>query len=235
MFNPRAQVEVVPIDATHACYVVDDALAEPERWVARAAEHRDAFEDSPHNAYPGPELRMPAQVTARLDVFFAEHVRARLGVRRTIRSHSRLALATRAPHELDPRQWICHRDRLGMSPVECASASVLYLFRDVRLGGTSFFAPRRPIAEIERLVDDSASMRREVFAARYGIAAGYLTASNAWFEKLATIPPRFNRLIFYDGSLFHGSDIAEPSLLSPDPRVGRLTLNGFFVGRRPAH
>ena len=55
-----------------------------------------------------------------------------------------------------------------------------------------------------------------------------------WFEKVGTVPPRWNRVIFYDGSLFHCSDIPEPGRLSPDPRQGRLTLNGFFTCRRRA-
>jgi hypothetical protein len=41
-------------------------------------------------------------------------------------------------------------------------------------------------------------------------------------------------MIYYDGGLFHSGDIGEPSQLSADPRVGRLTLNGFFTCRRNA-
>jgi hypothetical protein len=51
---------------------------------------------------------------------------------------------------------------------------------------------------------------------------------------VAVVPPRFNRLIFYDGSLFHAGDIPHPGLLRDDVRSGRLTFNGFFVCRRAA-
>jgi hypothetical protein len=44
----------------------------------------------------------------------------------------------------------------------------------------------------------------------------------------------WNRMIFYDGGLFHSADISQPSLNSADPRTGRLTLNGFFTCRRNA-
>ena len=234
MFNPRPEIQAFPIDQAHTCYVVDDALREPGRWVELAARHLDDFELAPHNAFPGPELRMPDEISARLDEFFMQHIRALLGARRTLRMYSRLAMVTRAPQDLEPRQWVCHRDRMGMAPNECAAASVLYLFGDERLGGTSFFVPRRPMDEVERMIEDSATLSREAFTARHGIAQGYMTASGAWFEKLRTIPPRFNRLIFYDGSLFHCSDIPAPDLLSSDPRRGRLTLNGFFTCRRQA-
>lgn len=234
MFNPNPRIETVRIDDDHACYVVDDALRDPERMVELAARHAAAFAEAPHNAYPGPELTLPDAVSARLDAFFAEHVRARLGARRTLRMYSRLALATRRPEALEPRQWLCHRDRMGMAPTECAAASVLYLFDDPRLGGTSFYAPIRPIGEVERMIEDSATMPPDAFTARHGIRPGYMTGSNDWFEKRCTIAPEWNRLIFYDGSLFHCADIAEPGLLQADPRRGRLTWTGFFTCRRRA-
>jgi hypothetical protein len=233
MFRPAPRIDLVPIAPGHHALVIDDALQEPERWVALAAQHRDAFEVSPHNAYPGPELRLPDDVSARLEQFFALHARARLGARRSVRHYSRLALATRAPGQLEPRQWICHRDRLDTDPSRCVLASVLYLFRDTALGGTGFYVPRQGEAQIARLVHDSGVLSPQAFTDRYGVGPGYQTASNAWFEKTSAIEPRFNRLIFYDGgAVFHGSDITAPDRLDDDPSRGRLTWNGFFVCRR---
>ena len=70
------------------------------------------------------------------------------------------------------------------------------------------------------------------FTARHGVQPGYMTASNAWFEKLLAVEPRWNRLIFYSGMVFHAADITQPERLGTDPRTGRLTLNGFFTCRR---
>lgn len=234
MFNPHARPEPHPLMPGHTAWVVDDLLAEPERWVALAAEHREAFETTTHNAYPGPELRMPDALSARLDAWFGEHIRARLGARRTLRMYSRLAIVTRAPGELDPRQWLPHRDRMGMAPDECAAAAVTYLFHDTALGGTSFWRPRRPLDEVETLIADSARLDARAFSQHYGLAQGYIGTDTAWFERVATIPPRYNRAIFYDGGLFHCSDIPHPERLDPDPRRGRLTWNGFWLCRRQA-
>lgn len=143
MFNPAPQIEVVPIAPGHDAFVIDNALLDPQRWVDLAASHRGDFAAQSHNAYPGVELRMPDALSARLEEFFAKHVRARLGARRTIRHYSRLSLATRSPEQLEPRQWICHRDRFDPSPDRCVAACVLYLFRDTNLGGTAFFTPTR--------------------------------------------------------------------------------------------
>jgi hypothetical protein len=231
MLNPLPRIQAIPLWDDHAVYLIDDALAEPTRWVELAAEHAGAFVEEEHNAYPGGELRLPDAITERLVDFFAQHIRCRLGARRVQRAHSRLAIVSLPPERLQPRQWIPHRDRMGLGPEHCIAASVLYLFEDAQLGGTAFFRPTAPEIEIDRLVHDSGVLDAPAFAARYGIAPGY-PRGNAWFEHVLTIPPRFNRLIFYDGALFHSSEIPAPQRLSTDPRRGRLTLNGFFTCTR---
>jgi hypothetical protein len=232
MFNPKPTVQTLTVAGRPACYVIDDALLEPERWVDYAVAHAGEFTDAPHNAFPGPELRMPDAVSAQLDAFFGLHVRRRFDARRTLSMYSRLSLVTRTPAELEPRQWLCHVDRMNSTPGQCIAASVLYLFRDETLGGTGFYRPLRPPMEIGRLAQDSAAMARDEFSDRYGLQAGYMTGSNAYFEKILSVPPRWNRLIFYSGMTFHSGDITRPEKLSRDPRQGRLTLNGFFTCRR---
>lgn len=234
MFNPDARVSMVEAAPDVRVWIVDDVLSEPQRWVEQAARQRDAFVHSDKDAYPGPQLRLSDDVSQRLDALFGRICRSALGARRTLGVFSRLAMVDRAPSELEPRQWLCHRDRFSLPPEQCVAASVLYLFHDPRLGGTNFFRPLRPEAEIARLVHDSGVLAADDFVARYGIQPGYMTQSNAWFDKVLAVPPRWNRLIFYDGSVFHCSDIPDPSLLSNDPHRGRLTLNGFFTCRRRA-
>jgi len=234
MFNPRPQIVFVPIDEHHRCHIVEDALLQPERLVEFAQAHRSEFARASHNAYPGIELRMPDGFSAQLDDFFRLHIRARLGARRTVRMHSRLAMVTTPPHALQPRQSICLRDRVDFAANQCVGASVLYLFQDERLGGTSFFAPRRPRAEIDRLMIDSGVLNASAFAQKYRLHPGSMTSGNAYFEELLTVAARWNRMIFYDGSLFHGGHIIHPERLSDDPAHGRLTLDGFFICSRNA-
>ncbi len=232
MFNPRPRIDIVPIAGRHVCYVIDNALLDPDDLVDYAEAHLDRFEETRHNAYPGPELRMPVDFSARLDAFFGEHLRKAFAVRRTERMYSRLAITATPPERLAPSQSICHVDRLSVDAQHRIVASVLYLFRDERLGGTSFYAPKHPPQTIVPLIQDAGRLDAENFKARYGIDTGYMTASNAWFEKLTTVPARYNRIIFYEGTLFHSGEIAHPELLNRDPRRGRLSLNGFFTCRR---
>ena len=228
IFSPRPAIRAIPIDDTHDCLVVDNALVEPERWLAHAVAQGDAFRANPRYAYPGAELPMPDDFAGALDDFFRVHVRTRLGGRRTIGMTTRMAMVTQPPHALQPRQWMCHRDSQHIEPGECIAASVLYLFRDERLGGTSIYRPRLGERETARIVHDSSTMDAATFTRIHGVTAGYITDSNAWFERVLTVPPAFNRMVFYDGSLFHAAHLTHPELLSNDPATGRLTINGFF-------
>ncbi len=232
MFNPNPRVQTLAIDGRALCHVIDDALLEPERWVEYAAARSADFVDAPHNAYPGPELRLPAPVTEELDRYFNLHLRRHFGARRTLRGYSRLSLPTRRPDQLAPRHWLCHVDRLEMEAGQGIAACVLYLFQNAALGGTGFYRPLRPTAEIAQLVNESSRAPGTAFSEKHGIEPGYMTQSNAYFEKLHAVPARWNRLVFYSGMIFHSADITAPGLLDPDARTGRLTLNGFFLYRR---
>ncbi len=234
MFNPNARFSVVSITQEHACYVVDDALLYPESWLEYAEAHHDEFAAAAHNAYPGIELALPERISAMLEDFFRLHIRRKLGARRTLDLHSRLSMATLQADSLSPIQWLCHRDRLGAPDTQMAAASVLYLFDDVRLGGTSFYVPKRDIPDTEALMRLVGSASRDEVLAKTTIAPGYLLDSNDYFERVCTVPAKWNRIIFYNGSLFHSPDLRHPDALSDDPRKGRLTLNSFYTCSRTA-
>ncbi len=232
MFKPNPKIQAIPITPRHACYVIDDALLEPERWVEYAVAHRDQFRDFPDNAFPGPELRFPQPLLEAFARYFNTHVRTALGGRRTLDSRARLSLTTRKPDQLHPLQWMCHVDNARLEPGQCILASVLYLFRQPDLGGTGFYVPSRPLAEIAAMKQAASTLPPVRFAAEYGIAPAYMTASNDWVRKVLSIPARWNRLIFYSGTILHTGEIARPDLLDDDPSRGRLTINGFFTCTR---
>jgi len=232
-FNPAPRVSAVTIAPGEHCIVIDEALANPEGLIDWAASQQ--FRPAEGFPYPGVIVDAPPAVAAMIGDYFAEHARGRLGGRRTLSTTVRLSLVTLSPRELRPVQWQCHRDRLGPVPHELRlAAMVTYLFRDSDLGGTSFYRSRLSDEETERMIEDAGRMEPAGFTARYGLEAGYLSGSNRYFERLALIPAAWNRMLFYNGDLFHSGDIATPARLSGDPRTGRLTLNGFFTCRRAA-
>jgi hypothetical protein len=214
--------------------VIDDALENADDLVDLACQYRHLFEPAAVYAYPGLELWVHEQVLERITTFFAQHLRQRLGARRTLQASARLSMVTLPASRLQPRQWFCHTDDAGLPAGEMIAASVLYLFHDPRLGGTSFYAPRLSAADTAQLVHDSAQLAPEAFTARWGIEPGYQLGSNRCFERVASVPAAWNRLVFYDGGVFHCSDNAGAPALSDDPLQGRLTLNGFLRCSRRA-
>lgn len=230
-FNPAPRIQRVDIGDGHSCWVVDDALIDPHALIDWVDRHN--FEPANANAYPGLLMDCVPTLEQSLDGFFTQHIRARLGARRTLSMYARFSLVTLKPEALWPGQWQCHRDRVAIAPAVCA-ASVLYLFRDERLGGTSFYRPRGTPAHTERMLADAQMLDARDFSERYGVNPGYMTASNDHFEQTAHVPAAWNRLIFYDGGLFHSAQIDHPELLSDDTRRGRLTFNGFFACRAGA-
>ena len=234
MFNPQPQITRLPLAPGRDAWVVDDVLLDPHALRDRALRERGNFVASPHNAYPGVEWRMGPEVSDPLAEFFMLHLRQRLGARRTLSMYSRLSIATLQPHQLSPLQRLCHRDRFGTRPDEVVAACTLYLFDDAALGGTGFYAPRGPVADINANIRRWAAMDGAAFTAEISAEPAYLTASNAHFDLLGTVDAAFNRAVFYDGGGFHSSHITAPERLSADPARGRLTLNGFFVCRRSA-
>jgi hypothetical protein len=232
VFNPKASIQIEKFDDRHFCLVMDDAVLEPDRLVQFSIDQRNDFGAVDFSFYPGIYLMAPDESAANMAEFFQWRVRRHFDSRRVVDLILRYSMVTVPPEKLRPIQWVCHRDDVGLEAGLSMQASVLYLFRDPRLGGTSFYVPTRPKAEIDALFIDTRTMTAEAFAAKYGMAAGYMRAGNDYFRRIGGVAAKWNRLIFYDGGMFHSSDNPAAETLSSDPLTGRLTLNGFFTSRR---
>jgi hypothetical protein len=235
MFNSKGTAEPAALgDHCSTCVILDDVLADPE---GSGAPGRATARRIPSHRWQRISRRMPgsARRTHRsLGDFFARSVRRHFNARRIVSMHCRLSMVTLPPAALRPFQWLCHRDGESIAPGQSIQASILYLFRDERLGGTSFYEPARSVAEIATLFADSKHMGGADFTARYGLQPGYIQHSNGYFRCLGSVPARWNRMIFYDGSMLHSGDIGTAAGCSADPLTGRLTLNGFFTSKRNA-
>ena len=228
LLNPYPQVSIVPVFDGHQCVVIDDFMLEPGELVDFAARNHAAFAKGPGNYYPGPELPLGGAMAARIQDSFLLHARVPLKVRRVASMLSRLSLATQHPNQVLPGQRLPHRDTAGLPAGQEMAAMVLYLFKDERLGGTSFFRPRVPLAEITALLHELRRQERAGEVTTADVPSTFAIGSTRHFEKVLTIPPRYNRAIFYNGGLFHSGDLHSPELMVNDPRMGRLTVNAFF-------
>ena len=231
-FNPSPALRSVPLPGGSEVVVIDDVLLDPDGLVAWARER--SFVPPRNFPYPGLIVDAPVGLSARFADYFAQHARTRLQARRTLAHNVRLSMVTTPPRELDPRQWQCHRDEVSLDPTIVFVASVLYLFREPALGGTSFYRPRQSPAATDRILLDSQTLSPAQFTERYGVQPGYMDGGNPYFDCVARLPAAWNRMILYDAGTFHSGDISRPDLLTTDPATARLTLNGFFTCRRQA-
>jgi hypothetical protein len=228
MFNPNPLMSKAPLGDGRFCVVVDNFLRDPAQLISHAVARRADFSPEDAHYYPGPELLLDQGAHKAFEAFFSQYIRGRLGGRRTLSTLCRMSIVTRKPEDLVPFQRIPHVDGMALPAGEGNFAMVLYLFRDARMGGTSFFRPRVGPEALSDMMARGQHMDSEAFSALIDSAPAYPTRSNAYFEKVGTVPAAFNRAVFYDGSIYHSGDLRHPELLSADPEQGRLTVNAFF-------
>lgn len=237
--NPRASVRRERISESEFCTVVDDFLKDPGALVEYACEHPDAF-SNPNIGYPGVQLRIDDYAMKNVFLFVRSRMsqlygfmRGRIGIR------SLLSMVTFPPGRLSLMQRICHVDH-NPDPGRGKYGGLIYLFDDERLGGTSFYRWRDEelAREAIRLLRNDPVNGEQILKQRFRTfrePPRYMTGSNEIAELLYTVPPRFNRFVFYSGDIPHSAAITAPELLSDDPAKGRLTLNLFFsVLQKPA-
>jgi hypothetical protein len=230
--NPRAELRRERIADDAFCVIVDDFFLNPHVLVEYALQHGAEF-SRPNIGYPGVQIRVNDDAMADIHRFVRSSMsraysfmRARIGIR------SLLSMVTVPARELSFMQRICHIDSDAGAGRE-KYAALVYLFEDERLGGTSFYRWRNEalVWQGVRLLREDAG-KGEAFMKQhfetFREAPRYMTGSNDVAELLLTVPPRFNRFVFYSGDLPHTGSIAAPELLSADPKRGRLTLNLFF-------
>ncbi|MFG6490291.1 DUF6445 family protein [Roseateles sp. BYS78W] len=233
--NPAATISTVQLADGSSVHVVDDFALEPEALVAMAGAEAARFQQPAGHPYPGPQLLLPDSIAGALGHYFDQHMRTRVGAGPTQGMFGRLARVTQEEATLSPLQRICHRDDSGVARGEMVAACVHYLFPDEQLGGTVFFRSRMSDADTQQFLRDAGTLDASAFGDKYGIAPGYMTESNRYFEVIGRLPARWNRAVFYDGGIFHSGDIrwaSQRASYLADP--GRLTINAFFKSQRPA-
>ena len=231
LINPQAQIQTVELIDGSQVLVVDDFALNPEVFESIAQSAGPAFKPLPGHPYPGPQLDLPPALTAPLQAFFDRHCRERLRAGKALGSMVRLSRVMQDGKTLDARQRICHRDDSGLKPGEMMSASVHYLFKDEQLGGTVFFRSKMNEEETKLFFHDANTLDAAAFGNKYDIPPGYMTESNRYFELIGRLPAKWNRIVFYDGGIFHSGDIQAPHGAYQSD-LGRLTANAFFKSEK---
>jgi hypothetical protein len=229
--NARAEVEVHELAEGCRVAIVDDFLADPEYVRTFAKQQHEAFV-MPQRAYPGLTLDVSSNSMTDIYRFLRSRMSREFGfLRGDVEFSTMLSVTSLAPEELSNLQRICHVDP-RRRPDRANFASVLYLFENEKLGGTSFYRWRdRSLIEEATALDlqdqDKARLYLQEQFEYFRSSPCYMTTSNDVAELLAMVPARFNRLIFYSGDIPHSAYVENSDLLTDDPSAGRLTLNTF--------
>ncbi|MDH4055108.1 MAG: DUF6445 family protein [Gammaproteobacteria bacterium] len=231
--NRDATIDVRRIDGEQICVVIDDFLDNPHEIVEFAKLSRDRF-TVPDKSYPGLNMRLPEA----FDVTLASYVKRRMArhfgfLRDRLTLFSMLSMTTFKANELSNLQRVCHSDPLA-EPGHATYAGILYLFADESLGGTGFYRWRdRPLMEKATKLEMKDPVEALAFLQQhfpsYNQPPCYITESNEIAERIAVVPARFNRWVFYSGDVPHSAQVKYPERLSTDFATGRLTLNCFVT------
>ncbi len=202
---------------------IDNFWHDPDALREDAASLRMA-PIGPH--YPGVRAEVPPRLAEtmrrRIAPLLAEHFD--LDPAPAV-SEAYYSLVTTAPADLAPIQRLPHFD--GVEPRRIA---VLLFLGHGEQGGTAFYRQRATGFEsVDSSRLDRFRTELEAGVQTHGMPeASYIAGDTALYERVAVQPACFNRALVYAGNTLHCAYLPPEVTLSPDPLVGRLTLNLFL-------
>lgn len=212
--------------------IADQFVAEPQQLIDAACRCQFVA-NSPF--YPGVRAEAPAAyrqlllgALSQTLIEFFQLPAARLSL-----SVCHFSLITTPPLQLKLLQRIPHFD----TTTPHALAAVHYLFQPQAAprqsaSGTAFYRHRKTGFECitpERELPYYRALESENDGPNLPEAdAGYIQGSSALFEQIGAAHGVYNRIIFYPRHLLHTGIVTPETLLSPDPRQGRLTISSFI-------
>jgi Family of unknown function (DUF6445) len=140
---------------------------------------------------------------------------------------STYSLVTLGEAELHPLQRIPHYDHANGEVI-----AIMHYLLGPESGGTAFYRHRRTGFETLTPERENAYLAALAQDERdHGTPpARYHYGDTDWFEMIDEVEAAPDRLILYRGRQLHSGVIPDASVLSSDPRKGRLTINMFLIG-----
>lgn len=198
--------------------------------------HADALRDCAVHAvfeaagrhYPGVRAPLPPAYFSAVDVvigqvladLFALPPRARV-------LDASFSIVTAPAETLSVEQRLPHVDAIEPGRV----ALIHYLARD-DTDGTAFYRHRASgweTIDAARSPPYLAQLNAELRAGGPP-APGYIAGDTPLFERVETVPAKYNRAILYRSAMLHSGAITPGRVLAADPTTGRLTITGFLAG-----
>lgn len=204
--------------------VIDNLFAEPDQVLELAAGRSYSYV-AQH--FPGVRAKAPLSIQQFvLQVVRAECARV-FDLPPTMNFTScHFSLITTLPEQLSYLQRIPHID----SAMPHELALVFYLFKRDQ-GGTAFYRHRNSGFEYIDL-DRRDEYYRQLALDRESVersSTGYISGDTEFYERIGRQAGIYNRMLVYRRTSLHSADFGPELEFSPDPRRGRLTLNGFLA------
>lgn len=205
--------------------VIDDLLAEPERWRAAAAGARYGPIGT---YYPGVRAPVAPRDAEAMRDELAGPIGETFGldpVPPVLECF--FSIVTTPPEALAPIQRLPHFD--GLEPDRLA---ILVYLSGAGQGGTAFYRQRATGYETVdkgRFPAFEAALKAGVAA--HGLPpAAYIAGDTPLYEQVAAYEARPNRALIYRSHALHCAAIPAGAALPADPVRGRLSVNSFLFG-----
>jgi hypothetical protein len=204
--------------------VVDNFLAGVDELVSQAV---GKMYGSAPTFYPGIRAKVPLAYQQLVLEGLADLIRDTFKPLRALRfTACHFSLVTTPREKLSYLQRIPHADSINGNEL----AFVHYLFRG-DLGGTAFYRHRNSGFEY---VDEArfVEYNRHLEADRTGPhspPADYIQGDTPLYEQIGVQQGVYNRLIMYRRTTLHSGVIHPGFTPTPDPKTGRLSVNGFLA------
>lgn len=220
--NPDRSVSVVAMGRErHPAIVIDSFSKDPADLISLATEA--VFIDV-GSSYPGVRAPAPQGYVDAMLAAVAPVIEQTFGVPPAPELDlCAFSLVTTPPGRLSAIQRIPHFD--GPDPERIA---FLHYLCAPSQGGTSFYRHRATGLEaVSRAQVDMYTDAVLLELKAEPPTQDYLAGDSRFFERVHRVDAAFNRLLIYKGNALHSGDISGRTVLSEDPRRGRLTINGF--------
>lgn len=224
--HPEMRVQRLAIGREGApLLVVDNAVGNSADLVELAATK--VFAMSP-NFYPGMRAKAPLTYQKFILETLRPEIDAAFGLAGpTLRfSECNFSLVTTPGENLSYLQRIPHID----SFVNEELAMIHYLFHADH-GGTAFYRHRATgyeYVDFGRETDYLNHIALEK-AGPNSAPAAYINGDTPLYERIGSQDGVFNRLLMYRRTSLHSACIAPGFIPDPNPRTGRLSINGFIA------
>ena len=217
--------------------VIDDFLSDAQGAV-EIAKAIEPFAPERATAYPGlrhqltPDQSQGAAYVRAVLAAAAPVVCRMYGVRSFDIVEASFSIVTRRPADLEPRQRLPHFD--SFDPDHVAILHHLHRLPDT---GTAFYRHSRTgfetASEARRSALEVAWAQDQI---DYGDPkAAFAAESDGRYERIFSVAGRFNRLLVYQGALFHSGILPPDFAFDSNPATGRLTGTIFLkLNRRAA-